>query len=347
MYSPFQVRPWLFLWAAAFAVWSASAFPSTALASASRVAVELSPACPEAGAFCAITVSVPMDEGCAGGVDEEGLKGTFCGRRIHFHPTGVAGRWIALGGVPPRWRASSAVLRVEGRSWWIEKQFLVRRRKFPTESLTVDPAKAAPPRSAYPRILSELKRLRNLASQVTARKWRGGFVRPVPGRVTSPYGERRVFNGKTRSTHLGVDLASAAGKPVKAAQSGRVVLADSLYFGGNTVMIDHGGGLHTVYMHLSSFDVAEGQSVVRGQVIGRVGCTGRVTGPHLHWGACLGRSYFDPLSLLDLPLEELDPEPDGMAGLGCDPPRALKASAAAEADRFLYSTGKGGSEGGV
>jgi murein DD-endopeptidase MepM/ murein hydrolase activator NlpD len=125
------------------------------------------------------------------------------------------------------------------------------------------------------------------------------FVRPVPGEPTSRFGTRRLFNGEPRSPHPGIDLRAAAGATVAAAGGGRVVLADELYYSGNLVILDHGGGLFTLYAHLSRIDVREGQSVRRGERLGLAGATGRVTGPHLHWGAKVGDREFDPTALLD------------------------------------------------
>ena len=125
------------------------------------------------------------------------------------------------------------------------------------------------------------------------------FVRPVPGQPTSVFGTRRVFNGQARDPHPGLDLRAASGTDVVASGPGRVVLAQDLYYSGNTVIVDHGGGLFTLYAHLSSIGVENGANVEAGQSLGASGATGRVTGPHLHWGAKIGAIPFNPTALLD------------------------------------------------
>jgi murein DD-endopeptidase MepM/ murein hydrolase activator NlpD len=120
----------------------------------------------------------------------------------------------------------------------------------------------------------------------------------VPDEANSAFGTRSVYNGEPRAPHSGADFLSPAGRPVKAPSAGRVVLADPQYFSGNTVIIDHGLGLFSTLMHLEQIDVKVGDMVTAGQVIGKVGATGRVTGPHLHWSVRLDNARVDPLSLL-------------------------------------------------
>ncbi len=130
--------------------------------------------------------------------------------------------------------------------------------------------------------------------------WSGGFIKPLDSVVVGPFGRRSIINGQERSPHGGVDLRGKTGTPVKAAAGGRVALVLDTFFGGNTILIDHGQGLVSVYMHLSAVLVKKGQEVQRGQVIGRVGATGRVTGPHLHFGMVLRGLKLDPLAWVKL-----------------------------------------------
>jgi len=131
------------------------------------------------------------------------------------------------------------------------------------------------------------------------RFWDGNFVRPVPGEVSSTYGLRRIFNGEPRKPHAGVDFRGKEGTPVGAVAPGEVVLTGEHYFSGNVVYVDHGLGVVSVYCHLSAIDVTKGQFVSAGQVIGKIGATGRVTGPHLHFGLCVLGQYVDPMPLFE------------------------------------------------
>jgi len=130
--------------------------------------------------------------------------------------------------------------------------------------------------------------------------WTAPFLRPRSSRVTSRFGSGRVFNGRVTSSHLGVDFSGVVGAPVVASNRGVVALVDNFFLAGNVVYIDHGAGVLTGYFHLSKVLVAQGDTVARGQKIGLVGATGRVTGPHLHWSARYGAVTVDPLSLVAL-----------------------------------------------
>ncbi|MDR2695609.1 MAG: M23 family metallopeptidase [Deltaproteobacteria bacterium] len=123
--------------------------------------------------------------------------------------------------------------------------------------------------------------------------------RPVPGEISSAFGLRRIFNGQPRSQHKGLDLRGAAGTPVLAMADGTVALAEELYFSGNVVYLDHGLGLFSMYAHLSAIDVRPGQQVSAGQALGKVGSTGRVTGPHLHLGCYALGMAVDPTPLME------------------------------------------------
>ncbi len=137
-------------------------------------------------------------------------------------------------------------------------------------------------------------------SSARERLWTTPFVRPVPGEWVSRFGTRSIFNGQPRSPHNGADFLSPTGTPIHAPNAGRVALAKDLYFSGNTVIIDHGLGFFSTLAHLSAFEVREGDAVAAGQVIGRVGATGRVTGPHLHWAVRVGSARVDPMAVLEL-----------------------------------------------
>jgi murein DD-endopeptidase MepM/ murein hydrolase activator NlpD len=181
----------------------------------------------------------------------------------------------------------------------VTKSLTISAKTFPTRQLTVDQAFVNPPAEALPRIERDTRELeRRWKESAPTRLWSSGFVRPVPDDANSAFGTRSVYNGEPRSPHSGADFRSPAGTPVKAPNSGRVVLAEDLYFTGKTVVIDHGLGLFSLIAHLSAIDVREGDTVSAGQIVGKVGATGRVTGPHLHWAIRLNGARVDPLSLL-------------------------------------------------
>jgi len=175
----------------------------------------------------------------------------------------------------------------------------VTAREFARRMLTVDDAFVNPPAPVLARITREAAELEQLWTQSEARPlWTGRFVRPVPGRVNSAFGSRSFFNGEARQPHGGADFLSPAGTPIHAPNSGRVLLARDLYFTGNTVVIDHGLGVFSVLAHLSVVGVREGETVTRGETIGRVGATGRVTGAHLHWAVRMNGARVDPVAVL-------------------------------------------------
>ena len=144
----------------------------------------------------------------------------------------------------------------------------------------------------------ELEEIHNTVSDVAL--WRESFVVPIPGGTGTNFGSRRVFNGESRNPHAGADLKATTGTPIRSTNRGRVVLAKNLFFTGNTVIVDHGLGIYTLYAHLSRIDVKKDATVERAQVIGLAGATGRVTGPHLHWGARVQNARVDPFSLIKL-----------------------------------------------
>jgi murein DD-endopeptidase MepM/ murein hydrolase activator NlpD len=172
--------------------------------------------------------------------------------------------------------------------------------KFATENLHVDNKFVEPDPEQTARAKSEQQKLREIYATVSPRKlWQGRFRIPLDG-VTkgANFGRRRVLNGQPGSPHSGVDLPATTGTPVHASQTGRVVLAEPLFFAGNTVIIDHGLGIYTLYGHLSEIDAKVGDKIAVGAVLGKVGATGRVTGPHLHWGLSVERSRVNALQIV-------------------------------------------------
>lgn len=178
----------------------------------------------------------------------------------------------------------------------------VKAGHFPTENLHVENKFVEPDPEQLARAKEEAQRLREIFDRVTPeRLWQGRFRLPLSGVTAgSNFGRRRILNGQPSSPHTGVDFPSPAGTPVHAAQRGRVLLAESLYFPGNTVILDHGLGVYTLYGHLSEISVKVGDVVQPGAVLGKVGATGRVTGPHLHWGLTVNKARVNALQIVKL-----------------------------------------------
>lgn len=172
-------------------------------------------------------------------------------------------------------------------------------RTFRTRRLTVEPRYVEPPPEVTDRIVDEARVLNAIWKRRSPLAlWQGGFKPPVPDPANSAFGSRSIFNGQPRSPHGGADFASPSGRIIHAPNGGQVVLARDLYFTGRTVVVDHGLGLVSLFAHLSSIDVTDGTMLRTGDTIGRVGATGRVTGPHLHWTVRLAGTRVDPLSLM-------------------------------------------------
>ncbi len=227
---------------------------------------------------------------------------TISGEPLHFHR--VDGQTTALAAVPVdsangvniTWRC------VTGDTG--STRIGTASGDYPLERLRVAPKFSAP---ASPALTRRMQREAAQAADVsrnshgTPKLWATAFITPRTSRITSPFGGGRTFNGTVTSRHMGTDFAGAVGAPVRAANRGIVRLIGSFYLGGNVIYLDHGEGLVTAYLHLSKHLVAVGDTVAQGAVIGQVGATGRVTGPHLHVIARYGAITIDPASLFNSP----------------------------------------------
>lgn len=237
-----------------------------------------------------------------------GVSGTLGGQQLHFEQDATGG-YRAVVGIPiemaHRAPLALSVRYADGTSDEVLEHVPVARGEFPVQALSVARRFVDPPDSA---LAVRIRRERTAASAVsrdshnTPRLWATNFMRPRTSRVTSAFALRREFNGQLQSRHMGLDLAGDYGAPVVASNRGVVAMVGDFYYAGNCVYLDHGRGVITSYMHLSEVTVAQGDTVERGQMIGKVGATGRVTGPHLHWVARYGSVSLDPLSLVELDL---------------------------------------------
>lgn len=236
----------------------------------------------------------------------ESVQASAFDKEISFFPTEDALVWQGLVGIDLQTSAGEYLVKVrattkEGGAVEASHRLLVRGKEFPVRRLTVSKEFVTPPEEVLERIGREARRVLAIFKTVSGKKlWKGSFSPPVPGKATSSFGKRSILNGQVRSPHTGTDFRAGKGTPVKAPNAGKVVLVTNLYFSGNTVILDHGLGLYSYFAHLSGFTVEEGDTVSGGNLIGYVGATGRVTGPHLHWTVRLTEARVDALSLLYL-----------------------------------------------
>jgi len=249
-----------------------------------------------------VRFAVDSDEGTSS------VRGEFLGKPVSFAKEGSAAEtrtWIGWGVIPLDAKAQAADYSItekhaDGSARVAHGSITIAGKSFPEQRLTVESKFVNPPKAESARIEREQKRL----AAIYARRSAGPpaaspFVKPVDGDPTSEFGTRRFFNDEPRSPHPGIDLRAATGTPVLCSGPGRIALAADLYYSGGTVIVDHGGGLFTIYAHLSKIEAKEGAKIAAGDRVGLSGATGRVTGPHLHWGARVGSEIFDPRALLD------------------------------------------------
>lgn len=249
------------------------------------------------------------------------LRGSLAGEMIHFERD-TADTFHAVGAVPLNAdRSLSGFLWADESPDSVAVSLPVAVRTVRSERLRTAPQYTAPPDSALARrIAVERAQIREVFARAhqEPRLWSLWFSPPRRSPVTSAFGTRRTFNGATLSRHLGLDYDGVIGDPVVAANRGVVALVGDFFYGGTSVYISHGTGLVTAYLHLSAVHVAVGDRVERGQLIGSVGATGRVTGPHLHWSVNYGRLSVDPMTLLGL--RPLPTAPAGVGKPGSVPP---------------------------
>ncbi|MBN1332574.1 MAG: M23 family metallopeptidase [Synergistales bacterium] len=239
----------------------------------------------------------------------ESIELSWLSDRVFSSPSEIDGKWqydFILGTDVKMVRLGSQLLSVRlssrgvdhGFSWQIQ----VLDRSYPEERLTVPGNMVSPPEDMLFRIARERELVKKaLETSTSETMWELPFLKPLSGDVTSPYGQRRYYNDRPGTRHGGVDFRAAPGTAVKATAEGVVVLTGDHYFAGKSVYIDHGNRVISMYFHLSSITVEQGERVACGDVLGLSGMSGRVTGPHLHFGVCVCGEMVDPLKLLSHP----------------------------------------------
>jgi len=178
----------------------------------------------------------------------------------------------------------------------IKKEYPVQRLKLPKDMVELSPENEA-------RVERELKMTSAIWPHESARVWDGGFLNPREGEIVTKFGLRRIINKIPKSPHSGVDVAAEEGEEVRAPNNGVAIVTDNLFYSGNSIFLDHGQGIFTMFFHLSKILVTPGQQVKKGDVIGLVGSTGRSTGAHLHWGVRIQGARVDPMELVHLKLD--------------------------------------------
>jgi murein DD-endopeptidase MepM/ murein hydrolase activator NlpD len=238
----------------------------------------------------------------------QSLSGKWFEHDVFFNYDAATKSWYGIAGVSVETKPGSYTLTITATTGAAtDLSFLqkirVRAAKYPSVAVTVAPKFTEP----SPEQLQQIDQDKVLKQEIfkhvePEREWSGTFRPPVDAAITGVFGTSRVFNGKVQSTHQGLDFGATQGTPVSAVNAGTVLLARPLYFEGNFVVLDHGQGLLTLYLHLSEFKVKEGEHVTTGQELGLSGSTGRATGPHLHLAVRWQGIYLNPATLLGLKL---------------------------------------------
>jgi hypothetical protein len=274
--------------------------PAPAKDVAAIASVSWTPRQLESGSVCLFTVTPTADA--------TALNGKWMGHNISFVKARDRNVWYALAGIDVEARPGSYPVEVraswpDGSTVTVDRRVQVLTARYKTEKLRV-PTNYVEPDAATLQIIAADRKIKEeaFARQSPRAAWSGDFLPPVKTTMSEAFGTRRTFNGKLASIHRGLDYHAKPGTPVLASNSGKVLLARGLFYEGNCVVIDHGQGFVTFYMHLSTIEVVEGQTVSKGELIGQSGATGRVTGPHLHMAARWEGAYVDPAKLFQLPL---------------------------------------------
>jgi murein DD-endopeptidase MepM/ murein hydrolase activator NlpD len=235
------------------------------------------------------------------------VTGTWLGHELQFFRNGKY--WYALGGIPVETAAGAYRLELSeslaSGAVKVEKNIRIATAKYPQIPIHVAKRFTEPTAKQLRQISADKEIKKDVFAGATPKRlWDGDFRAPVSAPISDVFGTERVFNGEVKSRHLGLDYAAPAGTPVHAINDGTVILARGLYFEGGFVVIDHGQGLLSLYLHLSQFKVKEGDKVKTGQLIALSGSSGRATGPHLHLAIRWQQAYLNPAVLLRLQIPQ-------------------------------------------
>jgi len=228
--------------------------------------------------------------------------GAFSGMRLSFSACGQ-GCYEAIGIAPIGMTPGNYSIKLNAGMGIESVPLKVTKGKFASQTITLPPDKVNLSPEDEARTDAEAAEMRALWRKRSDRLWEGSFIMPLKGDFSTAFGVRRTINKTKLSIHSGVDIRGSYGTPVRAANTGVVVMAKETFYGGNTLIIDHGQGLYTVYMHMQEFKAELNELVTKGDVIGLVGSTGRSTGPHLHYSVKVDSNSADPTGMAALPLD--------------------------------------------
>jgi hypothetical protein len=229
------------------------------------------------------------------------LCASFGKAEISFGNCGE-GCYLAIWAVDIQTKPKAYNVNVTAGKKKIKLKLFVKQTKFPELHLSLPDEKVFPSPEDLDRAENENKKLKDIWQNVSEKLWEGKFMPPLENEISTVFGTKRVMNEKWTSVHRGMDIRGKEGEQVRASNSGKVVLSEELFYGGNTLVLDHGRGIFSIYMHLSGFNVKSGDIVLKGDAIGLVGSSGRSTGPHLHFGIKVAGINVNPVSLMKLEL---------------------------------------------
>ncbi len=230
------------------------------------------------------------------------VEGTFNGKKLYFNS--VKNFSEAVVGIDLEIEPGTYPIEITSNGKKLSKNLKIVKKKYPVQRLTLPEGMVVLSPENEARTERDQKKTSVIWPVDSVRSWNGNFINPLPGKkVGTPFGVRRIINKIPKKSHSGVDITADEGEPVLAPNDGVVALADDLFYSGNSLILDHGQGIYTMFFHLSKINVLHGQTVKKGDTIALVGSTGRATGAHLHWGVRMQGAKVDPLQLIRLKLE--------------------------------------------
>ncbi len=229
------------------------------------------------------------------------MEGTFNGKKIYINP--INGSFKAIVAIDYFTEPGKYELEISSNGTVLKQTVEVVKKEYEVQQLTLPKHMVELSPRDEARAEREAKKMAALWPHETKRSWSGDFINPLPGEIITPFGVRRIINNIPKSPHTGVDVRAKKGDKIVAPNDGVVALVDNQFFGGNSLVLNHGQGIYSMFFHLSKILVKRGQAVKKGEVVALVGATGRATGPHLHWGVRVQGARVDPLELVHLKLE--------------------------------------------